>query len=198
MASVNDRSTRLFIMASALAGVMVLAWQTDAEARDRSPFGQLRASIHELFSPPRRVRRAKPKPAEAARERAAKTAAPEEQPRSAAPRDQSERRHDGRKDASQSAAWREAVPQPRPRPAEAPPRAFRTAKVAPSEPTPQPRPRPPQGQDRTAAIPPPAKEAPAMPGPGKDAPGETESSPESAPPATPPGPSACQLRLTAD
>ena len=206
MTCVNKRSARFLVTASVLAVLMLLAYRTEAEARDRSPLGQLRTSIQELFSPPRRARRAKPKLAET-RERTTKPAATDQQ-RTAA-RDGSEQRESRHGDSrrtqeSELPASREAVPQPRPRPAEAPPRALRTAKSVPVESPPQPRPRPPEARDRTAAIPPAAKEAPAPAAreapapPGKDAPADDESTPDATPPASPPGPSACQLRLTPD
>jgi len=100
-----------------------LATQTSVEAASDFPFAQLRVSIHGLFSPPRRARRARAKPAaETTRARAVKVTAPEER---------SERR--GRMSRKQSAklsgAREQAVPQPRPRPPELPP--ARTAAVPP-------------------------------------------------------------------
>jgi hypothetical protein len=77
------------------------------------------------------------------------------------------------------------VPQPPARPAEAPPRPGRAAKLGVKETPPASR-RPPQGE-RTAALPPPNKSAP-----------EPDPTAETVTAATPPEPSACQLRLTPD
>jgi hypothetical protein len=177
---VNSRFVVFTVTACATAAFTLLATQTSVEAASDFPFAQLRVSIHDLFSPPRRARRARAKPAaEATRARAVKVTAPEER---------SERR--GRMSRKQSAklsgAREQAVPQPPPRPAEAPPRPTQAARIVDDPPAPRPRP-PELPPARTAAVPPANKEAPA----------ETEVSRESPPPGPPP-PSACQLRLTPD
>lgn len=176
----NSRFVVFTVTACATAAFTLLATQTSVEAASDFPFAQLRVSIHGLFSPPRRARRARAKPAaETTRARAVKVTAREER---------SERR--GRMSRKQSAklsgAREQAVPQPPPRPAEAPPRPTQAARIVDDPPAPRPRP-PELPPARTAAVPPANKEAPAA----------TEASRESPPPGPPP-PSACQLRLTPD
>src|SRR5712691_7092443 len=133
-----------------LAAVMLGASAGGSAARD--DFAQLRSSLHDLFAPPRRARRAKSKSAE----RPSPT---------------------GR-----------MVPEPRPRPPDAPPRSERTAKVTPSRAA-SPRSQQPDAQrhgERAAALPPSSRDPTDRPEPSEEA------------PATPPAPSACQLRLTPD
>jgi hypothetical protein len=135
-----------------LAAVMLGASAGGSAARD--DFAQLRSSLHDLFAPPRRAKRAKSKSAE--------------RPSSTA----------------------RAVPQPRPRPPDAPSRSERRAKVTPSRAA-APRSPPPDAQrhgERTAAVPPPSRDSTDRPEPSEEA----------ATPAAPPAPSACQLRLTPD
>src|SRR2546428_12215318 len=77
-----------------LAAIMLAAGAGESGARD--DFAQLRSSLHDLFAPPRRAKRAKSKSAE------------------------------------RPSATGRAVPEPRPRPLDAPSRSERMAKVTPS------------------------------------------------------------------
>ena len=190
--------------ASAIA-VLALAFMASAgesEAASDRPLRQLRAAIHDMFSPPRRTRRAKAKPARttvaprrstgaagagtAAAARQAAQARPERVARLPAAKEE-------------APAQRPTLPaKPRGRPAQSaalPPSIEAPAKGSKppgntAEPAPPPAlPAKPRG--RLAALPP-AAEAPA-----KDAgAGAPKPSSDTAEPAPPPGPSACQLRLT--
>jgi hypothetical protein len=200
----NTRSAAFTVAASAIAALTVLASGHKVEAASDFPFARLRTSIHELFSPPRRVRRARPKQAgiaEQSRARAARTAArtaakteAEQQSKSAAPAPEpAPRRRAARRKPepalaapAPSARAERAVRQPRPRPLEAPPGPKQTA--TPKDRPAEPRSRRAAARARTAALPP-ANQGPAD---------EAEPSPDPVTTAHPPTPSACQLRLTPD
>jgi hypothetical protein len=201
-----------------LAAALVLAGRDEAQAARKDPLAGLRASINDLFSPPRRARRAKPKAVQpsggpAAREPAKPKAAtstetgrrnrdaergtprvagpdkPEQGGRAAArPQAEPPAPRDGRRDRAG-----ETPPPPTKRAFGDPPKtAGKTAGKAPDRPRREGKEggEAPQVRDgRVVALPPPTKRA--YGDPHKPPADEPEAA------AQPPPPSACQLRFAA-
>jgi hypothetical protein len=210
-----------------LSLILAAASPGESNAASDAPLRQLRATIHDIFSPPRRARRPKAKQAPAAVAPAARSEVPgARQDRQAA----GSRRQSGPPPALPAEAA--PVPEPQPRPEAAKARAERVAKLpaakeaapartptspakppaakeaAPARPStlpakppaakeaaparPSTLPAKPRGRPaRTAALPPPGAPAKDM---GADVPKPSSDTESPVPP--PPGPSACQLRLT--
>ena len=187
-----------------VAAIVLAVSASPAHARSASPFGELRATLHNLFAPPRRARSAKAK-------HPAKPAAPPSRAAKAEPGAKPEAGPTDREPAARRVApgppQRQvavrsvppgppdrAIPQPPKRPPEAPPRRETTAKSTPPKGTTvEPRSQPAAGQpqrQQTAALPPTNKDSASEPEAHPEAP-----PPDQPPPDQPPPPSACQLRL---
>ncbi len=183
----------------ALAVVAGMALTTETQARRASPLDELRSSLNELFSPPRRARRAKlrqTRSVDSPRQRGSETRGesasparsvrperPDEKPRVAP------RARETHPQADRAGPQQASIPAPRPRPPEAPPRR-QTARLAPPKASPAAEPpgRPARGERRAVPA-----------GPPPQSPKGDEPKPIETPDAqTPAEPSACQLRLTPD
>jgi hypothetical protein len=188
----NRRRISCATVTLALAVLAGMALTMETQARRASPLDEVRSSLNELFSPPRRARRAKPRPARSVdppRQRGSETRGEGPSPaRSVRPErpDEKPRARERQPQADRAGPLRVSIPAPRPRPPEAPPRR------------------------QTARLTPPQASPPAEPS-GRPAPGERRAVPASPPPSpkgeepkstetreAPAEPSACQLRLTPD
>jgi hypothetical protein len=200
----NRRRISCAAAALALAVAAGMALTTETQARRASPLDELRSSLNELFSPPRRARRAKPRQAQSidsTRQRGSETRdespsparsirpeRPDEKPR-AAPRT-----GDSQPQADRTSARQAPIPPPRPRPPEAPARQ-QTARLPPPKASPEVPARPAPGERRAVpAGPPPQSPKGAEPKSGEppDSQSPAAQTPETQEPAEP---SACQLRL---
>jgi hypothetical protein len=214
------RSAALAWAAAVVAAIVLSVGASPAEARRASPFGEIHATLNNLFAPPRRARAARtkrPKQATPAKQatppakqaplpsqsRGAKAEPPPkpeagakvEAPRQAAP--------SARQTQVSERSPNRAVPLPPERPPMASPRRETTAKSTAKETASAKEATTPPKDTNTApasqADRPPQRERtaalpPPLPG-DKSSAGEPEAAPDSAPPEQPPPPSACQLRL---
>jgi hypothetical protein len=150
----SRRPIIIAVAAFALVALIGSVGTAESRARRDSPFVQLRSSLDELFAPPRRARRAKARPARA-------TDSARRAPTGPAVQKQAER--------PPSPAI--LIPPPRPRPAEAPTRVDKTARLP-----------------AVLATPPKKEEPNSLPAPAPQAPAAQ----------APTEPSACQRRLGAE
>jgi hypothetical protein len=189
------RRTLSTIAVLGLTAITLGATACGSAAKDDPPLAQLRSSLHDLFAPPRRAKRVRSKQAHAADREEARSAAGkakrqdvEKSSRPAAVQEEPARAMKTREAddaAERPASVGRMVPEPRPRPREAPERSDRLAKATPSSAAASPHAK--AHEERTAALPPPSRDATKEP-----------QADEAATPAAPPPPSECQLRITAD
>jgi hypothetical protein len=195
--------------AIAVLALALMASAGESAGANERPLRQLRATIHDIFSPPRRAKRAKVKqvrsaapaprsdvpPANAvpAREKALAVArevnvatrevkpASEARSRPAQAKDRTRSDREARRPAAKETAPAQAKERPRSEPQ---PKLPDAKAAAPAQP--EPLPAKPRGRPAKSAALPPAHEPPA----------DSKASVNKADPAIPPMPSACQLRLT--